>query len=92
MGRLLGRRRGHPVDLRRRATQSPDFTSHPETFPADAFARWSGTSFAAPQIAGAVARLMHENGLGPRQAYVQLLALGKPLPDFGQAFSILPGV
>ena len=72
-------------------TQSPEFTGHPQTFPADGFSRWSGTSFAAPQIAGAVARIMHENGLTPRQAYVKLLATGKPLPDFGQAFSILPG-
>jgi hypothetical protein len=72
--------------------QSPDFTGDPESFPEDAFARWSGTSFAAPQVAGAVARLMHEHGLGPRAAYVQLLATGRPLPDFGQAFSVLPGV
>ncbi len=50
--------------------QSPDFTNDPETFPEDAFARWSGTSFAAPQVSGAIARLMHERGLGPRDAYV----------------------
>ncbi|WP_155856149.1 S8/S53 family peptidase [Cellulomonas sp. URHD0024] len=72
--------------------QSPDFTADPETFPESAFARWSGTSFAAPQVAGAIARVMHEHGLGPRDAYVQLLASGTPLPDFGQTFSILPGV
>ncbi|WP_051639742.1 S8 family serine peptidase [Cellulomonas sp. URHE0023] len=72
--------------------QSPDFAPDPETFPEDAFARWSGTSFAAPQVAGAIARLMHERGLGAREAYVQLLASGNPLPDFGQTFTILPGV
>ncbi|WP_426593045.1 S8 family peptidase [Cellulomonas sp. McL0617] len=72
--------------------QSPDFTPDPESFPENAFARWSGTSFAAPQVAGAVARLMHERGLGAREAYVQLLATGTPLPDFGRTFSILPGV
>ena len=72
--------------------QSPDFTSDPETFPEDAFARWSGTSFAAPQVAGAIARLMHEHGIGPRAAYVQLLATGEPVPDFGQTFTILPGL
>ncbi|GEK22126.1 S8 family peptidase [Cellulomonas xylanilytica] len=72
--------------------QSPDFTEDPESFPADAFSRWSGTSFAAPQVAGAVARLMHEHGLSARQAYVQLLATGRPMPDFGQTFDILPGV
>ncbi|GEL96688.1 S8 family peptidase [Cellulomonas terrae] len=72
--------------------QSPDFTNEPATFGPDSFARWSGTSFAAPQIVGAVARLMHERGLDARAAYIELLALGRPLPDFGQAFSILPGV
>ncbi|WP_456826274.1 S8 family peptidase [Cellulomonas sp. P5_E12] len=72
--------------------QSPDFTEDPETFPADSFSRWSGTSFAAPQVAGAVARLMQERGLSARQAYVQLLADGRPMPDFGQTFDILPGV
>ena len=72
--------------------QSPDFTNEPASFEQDSFARWSGTSFAAPQVVGAVARLMNERGLDARAAYVQLLALGKPLPDFGQAFSILPGV
>ena len=72
--------------------QSPDFTPDPQSFPESSFARWSGTSFAAPQVAGAIARLMHERGIGPRDAYVQLLATGTPLPDFGQAFSILPGV
>lgn len=73
-------------------TQSPDFTSDPATFGPDSFARWSGTSFAAPQVVGAVARLMNERGLDARPAYVELLAMGRPLPDFGQAFDILPGV
>lgn len=72
--------------------QSSEFTGDPQTFPPDSFARWSGTSFAAPQVAGAVARLVHERGMTPRQAYVELLATGKPLPDFGQVFGILPGV
>ncbi|KQY24266.1 hypothetical protein ASD16_01575 [Cellulomonas sp. Root485] len=72
--------------------QSPDFTNEPATFGPDSFARWSGTSFAAPQIVGAVARIMNERGLEPRPAYIQLLSMGRPLPDFGQAFSILPGV
>ncbi|MBO3083539.1 S8 family peptidase [Cellulomonas fengjieae] len=72
--------------------QSPDFTEDPETFPADSFSRWSGTSFAAPQVAGAVARLMQDRGLSARQAYVELLATGRPMPDFGQTFEILPGV
>ena len=71
---------------------SRPFTDDPETFGANAFARWTGTSFAAPQVTGAIARLAQERGLSARQAYVQLLASGRPLPDFGQTFSILPGV
>lgn len=72
--------------------QSPDFTDDPAVFGPDPFARWSGTSFAAPQVAGAIARIAQERGVSARQAYIELLATGKPLPDFGQTFSILPGV
>ncbi|WP_456787502.1 S8 family peptidase [Cellulomonas sp. P5_C5] len=72
--------------------QSPAFTDDPETFGPNAFARWTGTSFAAPQVTGAIARIAQTRGISARQAYVQLLAAGRPLPDFGQTFSILPGV
>lgn len=72
--------------------QSPAFTDDPETFGPNAFARWTGTSFAAPQVSGAVARIAQEQGISARRAYAQLLAAGRPLPDFGQTFSILPGV
>ncbi|GAA3805683.1 S8 family peptidase [Cellulomonas soli] len=73
-------------------SESYEYTSEPDTFGEDAFARWSGTSFAAPQIAGGVARLVQEHGLSPREAYTRLLAAGVPVPDFGQAMSILPGL
>jgi hypothetical protein len=72
--------------------QSPAFTDDPETFGPNAFARWSGTSFAAPQVTGAIARIAQTQGISARQAYIALLATGRPLPDFGQTFSILPGV
>jgi hypothetical protein len=72
--------------------ESYEFTADPDTFSADSFARWTGTSFAAPQVAGAVARLAHERGITPRQALAELLASGDPVPDFGQAFRILPGL
>jgi len=68
------------------------YTADPDTFGPDPFARWSGTSFAAPQVAGAVARLAQEYDLTPRQALARLLSSGKPVPDFGQALSILPGL
>jgi hypothetical protein len=72
--------------------ESYEFTADPDEFGSNAFARWSGTSFSAPQVAGAVARLMHEQDLAPRQALARLLAGGKSVPDFGQAMSILPGL
>lgn len=72
--------------------ESYEFTADPDTFGPDPFALWSGTSFSAPQVAGAVARIMQEQGGTPRQALAHLLASGRPVPDFGQAFSILPGL
>lgn len=65
---------------------------HPDVFPADAWAIWNGTSFAAPQIAGAVARIARELDITPQQALVRLLRTGRPVPDFGQALRILPGL
>jgi hypothetical protein len=66
---------------------------NPDTFGFNAWAIWSGTSFAAPQVAGAVARMCLEDPqLTPADA-VQLLAqAGVPIPDFGQAVEILPGL
>lgn len=72
--------------------ESYEFTADPDTFGPDAFARWSGTSFAAPQITGAVARTMQQHGLPPRRAFAELMASGRAVPDFGQALSILPGL
>ena len=73
-------------------SESYEFTADPDTFPADSFALWSGTSFAAPQVAGAVAALMHEHGVGARRAYAMLRGTGRPVPDYGVALRILPGV
>jgi subtilisin family serine protease len=55
------------------------------------WAYWSGTSFAAPQIAGAVANLFpgHQTLRGALQ---EILSYGWPLPDFGQAVRILDGI
>ena len=66
--------------------------ANPRHFPENAFARWSGTSFAAPQVAGAIARLMHEHGPRPRDAYVQLLARASPCRTSARRSPILPGV
>jgi hypothetical protein len=71
--------------------ESNEVDPDPDTFGPDAWATWTGTSFAAPQVAGGVARLCQERGLPPRQALRELLRHGRPIPDFGRAIEILPG-
>jgi subtilisin family serine protease len=61
-----------------------------EVFPADAWAVWSGTSFAAPQVAGAVARICQHARVTPREALYLLLMSGADLPGFGKALQLLP--
>ncbi len=72
-------------------TESSDIDPQPDSFPADAWAVWTGTSFAAPQIAGAVARDAAAKKISPRQALGQLLSSGTPIPEFGIAVPVLPG-
>lgn len=73
-------------------TEDPDIDLHsPDVFGEDSWAVWTGTSFAAPQLTGAVARVCQERGVPPRQALAALLAAGVPVPDFGRALVILPG-
>jgi hypothetical protein len=63
-----------------------------DTFGANSWATCLGTSFAAPQIAGGVARLCHEHpDLTPRAALDRLLD-GAPRDDgFGARVRLLPG-
>jgi len=49
----------------------------------DGFARWAGTSFSAPHVAGRVATLMTANGLTARQAGNLVLSAPPWLPDYG---------
>ena len=72
--------------------ESPVFDREPEVFGADAWAMWSGTSFASPQIAGAVARVCQETGMTARQAVDKLDDRGKPIPGYGKAMRILEGI
>jgi hypothetical protein len=71
--------------------ESPFIDPSPDLFGEDSWAVWTGTSFAAPQIAGAIARLCDSDGLTPRQALAALLAAGFTLPNFGRVVEILPG-
>ena len=84
--------------------EDPDFSRHhpefpqPDSYPfqgtGDSWAVWSGTSFAAPQVAGAISRLARETSKPPREAATDLLAAAAPLDDyplFGKAIILLPG-
>lgn len=72
--------------------ESPVFDPEPEEFGDDAWAMWSGTSFAAPQIAGAVARLCQEEDVDPVYAVELLEARGVDTRDYGKALLILEGL
>jgi subtilisin family serine protease len=72
--------------------ESPVFDPAPDVFGENPWAMWSGTSFAAPQIAGAVARTSYEEGLEPRAAVDKLDEYGKPIDGFGKAMRVLRGL
>ena len=57
--------------------ESPLVDPVPHDFGPNAWAAWSGTSFSAPQIVGAVARLHEEYGYSMREAARRLLAAGR---------------
>ncbi|MFZ0161561.1 MAG: S8/S53 family peptidase [Kineosporiaceae bacterium] len=60
----------------------------------DAWAMWTGTSFAVAQIAGALARLVQGNrhlGWTPRHALSRLLGSRPWLLDYGRVVRLLPG-
>jgi subtilisin family serine protease len=67
----------------------------PDTYGADSWAAWTGTSFATPQITGAIARIMVESDreLSPRAALDELSARGTDLrtAGYGTGLRILPG-
>jgi hypothetical protein len=71
--------------------ESPQIDPEPDEFGDGAWAVWSGTSFAAPQVAGAVARISQESGLEPNQALEEVVGHGTPVPNYGLALEILPG-
>jgi subtilase family serine protease len=47
------------------------------------FARWAGTSFAAPHVAGRLATMMTSSGYTAIQARQQLLAAPRWRPNYG---------
>ena len=79
-----------PRALGGRLEPSPIVDPDPEVFDPDAWALWTGTSFAAPQVAGAVAKIAQEQGSTPRRALQALLAGRPELPEYGRTVRILP--
>lgn len=72
--------------------ESPLLDPSPRDFGANAWAAWSGTSFAAAQVTGALARLHEKNVYPLDEALRRLLAAARPIPEFGRAVKILPGI
>jgi subtilisin family serine protease len=71
---------------------APPPTGSGQVFGQDSWVRWSGTSFAAPQITGALARRYQDEGISLRDALNGLLAAGLPITGFGRAVKILRGI
>lgn len=70
--------------------ESPVVDPDPEVFGPDDWALGTGTSFAAPQVVGAVAKIVQEEGLTPRRALKKLLAGQPEISEYGRAVRILP--
>lgn len=61
-----------------------------EEFPDNAWALWTGTSFAAPQVAGAIAKIALEDDVSLAEAKDRLLEDGHECPFYGKRVKILP--
>ncbi|SDG50919.1 S8 family peptidase [Pseudonocardia oroxyli] len=72
-------------------TESAFIDPEPDTFGPNAWAVWSGTSFAAPQLAGLISRLTPQCGGSPHAALAEITRHAVRLPDYGRALQILPG-
>ena len=70
---------------------SPAPDHYPLNDVGDPWAVWTGTSFAAPQIAGAISRTMREEGKSPHGAVQHLLNQGADIPGYGKALMLLRG-
>lgn len=73
-------------------TESPVMDAGLEQFPQDAWALWSGTSFAAPQVAAAIAKIAIDEGVAPCEAKRRLLEGSSEVPLFGRRVEVLPQI
>jgi subtilisin family serine protease len=60
-----------------------------DEFPEDAWALWSGTSFAAPQVAAAIAKIALDGDVSLSEAKRRLLEGAKEVPLYGKRVEIL---
>lgn len=72
--------------------EDPDFGEPADTFGPDPFALLWGTSFAAPQVAGRVARIAEDEKVSLRDALGRLLTGTSRLPGFGRVLAVQPPV
>lgn len=72
--------------------EDPFFDTAADAFGPDSFALHFGTSFAAPQLAGRVARVAQDEGIGLRAALGRVLAGARRIPDFGRVLAIQPPI
>jgi subtilisin family serine protease len=75
-----------------KGTESPVTDYRFEEFLDNAWALWSGTSFAAPQVAGAIAYLAIDGNIPPTEAKRFLLEGAKEVPLYGKRVEILPHI
>ena len=71
--------------------ETPDMDPIPDHWvDENPWAVWTGTSFAAPQVAGAIALRCQQTGDTPTTALTWLLSQGVNVPDYGRTLRILP--
>ncbi|GAA0914728.1 S8 family peptidase [Virgisporangium aurantiacum] len=76
-----------------KGTEWEELENPPDVYPGSSWALWSGTSFAVPQIVGAVARICQEfAGTTPVQAWQLLRATGIDVAGYGRAVKVLSTV
>jgi hypothetical protein len=68
--------------------EDPFFDTAADCFGKDSWALHFGTSFAAPQVAGRIAKLAQEKGIGLRDALGQMLCDTARLPGFGRVLTV----
>jgi hypothetical protein len=73
---------------RRSTYVTMDYLTKPPPAVPEPWGIWSGTSFAAAQVTGAVARACYEKDRLPQDAVDALLATGTPTPDWGRVLPV----